>query len=79
MKLQECKLNKININNFDDLILFFNKQETTIEHIKDICQKGLNLIVLKDYENKEILINTIFEFWYKWKNAKEKPIFLDIV
>jgi len=42
MKLQ--KSNKININSFDELLVFFRKEDTTIEQIqKDISMEQISL------------------------------------
>ncbi len=69
---------KIIINSFDELLIFFKKEDTTIEQIKDVCGKGLKIFILQNYIDKEILINIIVDFWNKWKNYNEKPIFIDV-
>ena len=78
MQLQEWKYDKIIINSFDELLIFFKKEDTTIEQIKDVCSKGLKIFTVQEYTDKELLINTIVEFWNKWKHSNEKPIFIDV-
>jgi len=78
MQLQEWKYDKIIINSFDELLIFFKKEDTTIEQIKDVCGKGLKIFLIQEYTDKEILINTIVDFWNKWKHSNEKPIFIDV-
>lgn len=65
------------INNFNELIKYFNRPEIEFKHIQDICCKALCIIFLNEH-TKENAIKLLIEFWEKWKHTKEKPIFIDV-
>jgi hypothetical protein len=77
MELKKSKSNKININSFDELLVFFRKEDTTIEQIQDVCNKGLIIFFIQEHTDKEALINIIIDYWEKWKHTKERPLFID--
>jgi hypothetical protein len=65
------------IDNFNQLIEYFNQPEIEFEHIQEICNKGLGVIFLEDY-TKYDAINILIEYWLKWGDKVERPIFIDL-
>jgi len=63
------------INNFNQLIEFFNQPETTVQQIVKITSEGLHIFMKAD-TTKEILIQRLIDFWEKWKHTNEKPFFV---
>jgi hypothetical protein len=77
MELQKSKSNKININSFDELLIFFRNENTTIAQIQEVCNMGLIIFFVQEHTDKEALINIIIDYWEKWKHTKERPLFID--
>jgi hypothetical protein len=66
---------KKEINNFRELIEYFNRPEVEFRHIQQICNTSLCLFFINDY-NKEEAIKAIIDYWNKWKHTKERPLFI---
>jgi hypothetical protein len=65
------------INNFNELIKYFNRPEIEFKHIQEICTSGLCVIFVNDH-TKESAIKLLHEYWCKWGQLKERPIFIDV-
>jgi hypothetical protein len=65
------------INNFNELIRYFNRPEIEFKHIQEICTAGLCVIFVEDH-TKERAIELLIEYWSKWGKVREKPIFIDV-
>jgi len=64
------------INNFNELIKYFNRPEIEFKHIQEICTSGLCVIFVNDH-TKERAIELLIEYWSKWGQVRERPIFID--
>ena len=64
------------INNFNELIRFFERPEVTVEQIEEITSKSLYVFFTSKH-TKEDAIKLLVEFWNKWGETREKPIFID--
>lgn len=64
------------INNFTELIKYFNRPEIEFKQIKEICCQGMCVIFVEEY-TKERAIELLIEYWSKWGKVREKPIFID--
>lgn len=67
----------IEINTFEDLLQFIEQNDLTHKQISDIVQASTNSILINKYERKEDLIHDLKQFWSRWKNHNEKPIFIN--
>ncbi len=65
------------IHNFNELIKYFNRPEIEFKHIQEICTSGLSIIFVHDH-TKERAIELLIEYWSKWGQVREKPIFIDV-
>lgn len=68
---------KILINTFDKLVEVIETQGLTTEQRNELVRLSLKLIVLDDY-NKTDLIRELRAYWSKYKDAQERPIFLNL-
>ena len=64
------------INNFTELIKYFSQPEIEFKHISEICCQSMCIIFL-DEHTKERAIELLIEYWNKWGQVKERPIFID--
>lgn len=65
------------INNFNELIRFFERPEVTVEQIEEITAKSLYVFFIGK-NTKEDAIKKLIKFWDKWGETREKPIFIDV-
>lgn len=65
------------INNFNELIRFFERPEVTVEQIEEITAKSLYVFFIGK-NTKEDAIKQLIKFWDKWGETREKPIFIDL-
>lgn len=66
------------INTYSQLIDFIRSNNLNIEQINKLITASLNVIVLEDYNTKEDLLKAIETYWNKWKNIKDRPIFIGL-
>jgi hypothetical protein len=66
------------INTYSQLIEFIRANNLSIKQTNEIITASLNVIVLEDYNTKEDLLKAIETYWNKWKNIKERPIFIGL-
>lgn len=69
----------IEIRTFKDLVKFMRRDDVTIEQVSDIIHQGFMMIALvEEFKSKDDLINTFCQIYEKYKNTKEKPIFMGL-
>jgi hypothetical protein len=66
----------IEINNFNQLIEYFKRPEIKVCHIEKICSEGM-VVFFIGTPKKEHAIKLLIEYWGKYGNAKERPLFID--
>jgi len=65
------------IRSFDDLIDFIENEDAPKKDIGNIISNILSVWVWSSqYKDKKELIKDLREYWSKWKNKRERPIFL---
>jgi hypothetical protein len=65
------------INNFNQLIAYFNQPEIEFKHIQQICNEGLGVIFINDYSKRDA-INLLIDYWQTWGDKVERPIFIGL-
>ncbi|MBL4586006.1 MAG: hypothetical protein JKX84_02965 [Flavobacteriales bacterium] len=68
---------EVNINTFEDLIEFLKTNDLTPTQTNEIINKALKCFFLTDL-SKDQMIDSLIEYWDKWKHTKERPFFIDI-
>lgn len=66
------------VNNFDELITFIRESNLSQKQINELLNHTIHSFYLKDFNSKEELIESLTKFLEKWKNIKERPIFIDV-
>ncbi len=65
------------IKSFDDLIEFIENEEASLKDIEEIVRQTMRVIVISDEKyDKRDLIEKLKDFWNKFKDAQERPLFL---
>jgi hypothetical protein len=79
MTLKNNNTKTINIKNVDDLIKLGESNVLTPKQFTQVLESCNTFIgiFLNDYENTIEMAKELKAFWSKWKNAIEKPIFID--
>jgi hypothetical protein len=67
--------NQIEINDIDDLIELIESGVLTPERVCTVLNECLNLIAFAEPDHKK-RANELKEFWNKYKDSQERPIFL---
>ncbi|NDP25875.1 MAG: hypothetical protein GZ087_00385 [Flavobacterium sp.] len=67
---------EIKIDSFEDLIHIIENNEFDKKELELLIWHSLNSIAF--FESKADLIISLNEYWSKWKNANEKPIFIGL-
>jgi len=68
------------IDTFEQLIDFIENTNLTQQQIETLVHKTINVIVLSEIGKsycKSELISDLREFWSKWGNKTERPLFLN--
>ena len=74
--MKKAKIKEIfNIQELKDFIL---NNELTQEQIKEILRTSLNIWISGVYTNKKEFVKTIEDFYSKYPNTQDRPLFLDV-
>lgn len=65
------------VKNFDELITYIRESDLSQKQINELLNHTLHSFYLKDFNSKDDLIESLIIFWEKWKDIKERPIFID--
>ena len=65
------------VNNFDELITYIKENDLSQKQINDLLNFTIHSYYFKDFNSKDELIESLINFWEKWKDIKERPIFID--
>jgi sulfatase maturation enzyme AslB (radical SAM superfamily) len=65
------------VKNFDELITFIREFDLNQKQINEVINNTIHSFYLKDFNSKDELIESLIIFWEKWKDIKERPIFID--
>lgn len=77
MKTTLNKIQKMEINNYDDLLEFIKREEVTAKQASEIVCKALNILILFEMP-KEELIKCTENYITQWSMYEgERPIFLE--
>lgn len=68
---------KVQINTFNELIDFIDTSNLSLEEYATILSNSLSLYIDTKNLTKQNLIMQLKEYWSKYKNQLEKPLFLD--
>lgn len=69
----------IELKTFDGLVKFMKRPDVTIEQVVEIIYQGFKIIVFaENFKSKDEIIETFCEVYEKYKNTKEKPIFMGV-
>lgn len=72
-------MTEIRLNTFKELVNFMKRQDVTIEQVAEIIHQGFKMIAfVENFKSKDDLIDTFCQVYEKYKNTKEKPIFLGV-
>lgn len=66
------------INNFDDMIQFIREHDLTPDQTHELVRTCINSYLVTDYKSKDELITALTDFWSKWKDVDERPLFIDL-
>jgi hypothetical protein len=66
------------VSNFDELITFIRECDLNQKQINEVINNTIHSFYLKDFNSKDELIESLIIFWEKWKDIKERPIFIDV-
>lgn len=70
-------MNEIRINSIDSLCKFISEHKPSLSLINQILwHMDLKAIIINEHTPEEYC-NQITAFWAKWKDIKEKPLFID--
>jgi len=65
------------IKSFDDLIEFIENEEASLKDIESIINHTMRVIVISDEKyDKSHMIDKLKDFWDKFKDVQECPLFL---
>ena len=67
----------IKINNFEELKIFIRNNELHKSDIEELLKITLKVWITSD-SHKEDLLNKIEEFYNKYPDVQNRPLFLDI-
>ncbi|RTY89862.1 hypothetical protein EKM01_12150 [Flavobacterium sp. RSP46] len=67
----------IEINSIEDFKEYLLNHELSKFQISEILKKTLKVWISDEY-NKTDLVNMIEDFYYKYPNIQERPLFLDV-
>jgi hypothetical protein len=67
---------ELEIYNFDNLLQVIEQNNFKKDEVAEIIWHTLKIVAF--YNSKAELINLLKDFWQKWKDAPEKPIFLGL-
>jgi hypothetical protein len=67
---------KTKINSFNELIAYFKQPEVEFSDIQQIASNALKVYFV-DQHPKEEAIQLLIDFWAKWGDVKEKPLFIE--
>ena len=65
------------ISNIQELKDFILNTELTQEQIKEILRTSLNIWISGEYDKTD-LVKMIEDFYYKYPNIQDRPLFLDV-
>lgn len=69
-------MEKIKIDSFENLIHIIENNKFDKKELELLIWHTLNSIAF--FESKADLIISLKDYWSKWKNAEEKPIFIGL-
>jgi hypothetical protein len=64
------------VNNIDELIDFILQTKLSINEVNEVIRSTLKVIVLNDYSKEELAV-LVNDFYNKYSNIKDRPLFLD--
>jgi len=68
---------KVQINTFNELIDFIETSNLSLEQYATIISNSLSLFIDTKKLTKQNLITKLKDYWRKYKNQLEKPLFLN--
>jgi hypothetical protein len=68
---------KVQINTFNELIDFIETSNLSLEQYATIISNSLSLFIDTKKLTKQNLITKLKDYWSKYKNQLEKPLFLN--
>jgi hypothetical protein len=69
---------KTKINTFEEMIAYFKQPEVEFSEIDRVTREALKIHFI-DKHPKEEAIQLLVDFWAKWGDKPEKPIFIERV
>jgi len=69
---------EVEIKTFEDLIQFVEENDLSEEKINEILMATIQSLYTGDTGNKSEMIKTLKEFWEKWSDKPERPLFIDL-
>ena len=70
-------MGRMRINNFNELIDFIKNEDVSINDINKLTQVTIGGILVTSRTRVEAIAN-ILNYWKKYSDTKEKPIFIDL-
>ena len=67
---------ELEIYNFDNLLQVIEQNNFKKDEVAEIIWHTLKIVAF--YNSKAELINLLKDFWQKWKDAPETPIFIGL-
>lgn len=69
---------EIEIRTFGDLIQFLEENELSERKINEILITTIQSLYTGDTANKKEMTLALKEFWEKWSDKPERPLFIDL-
>lgn len=67
---------QIEINTFNDLLQVIEQNNFKKDEVAEIIWHTLKIVAF--YNSKDELINLLKDYWQKWEDAPEKPLFIGL-
>jgi len=65
------------INKFSDLVKLIEDHDLSKEQIDTLLTNTVGIYIGKDIPEKKVLIEQLNNYWHKYKDYKERPLFLN--
>ena len=69
---------EVEIKTFEDLIQFLENHDLPEKKINEILIATIQSLYTGDTANKSEMIQALKEFWEKWSDKPERPLFIDL-
>lgn len=66
------------IRTFEDLLQFLEGNELTERQTNEVLTQTIKSLYTGDTANKKEMIKALREFWQKWSDQPERPLFIDL-